>query len=290
MVELLVVISIILILIALAVAGLKLVVGSTADKATRTTMENLLAMQSAYDAVTRGVRPIKTLVLGDATATPVVAPLRPTSPYYVGKVSVDAPQSMTPVAIFDRTESLPTMAAGQALVALAQIPENKQSMLKFSPSVSRIVTNVWSNTATYNPGDRIRYDGGINGPEFFECLVSPAVGMTPVVGTNWKHTESTMMDGFNNPIVYVPAGQSLVIGTYKGAYSAGNIHVGDTVQNGTGYAVCIKDSPPSPTAPLDTNYWQNAAIVSPDGRPFWASAGLDGDFGKPGDNIYSFQH
>jgi prepilin-type N-terminal cleavage/methylation domain-containing protein len=285
MIELLVVISIILILIGLLVIGLKVITANTGSNATKPTLESLLGMQAGYDVATHGTRPINTPALGLISAN---------RPYAAGKMSVDAPPCMIapPLAsptFVSRTESLPVMAAGQALAALLSIPENLQAVQKLPQSTAQIVTNRWSGSANYKPGDRVRYDLGANGIEFFECLIATSAA-APTVGPQWKHVESTLLDAFGNPIVYVPAGTPLIIGTYIGPSGANMPHVGDTVLAGSTYFVCIKENPPSPTAPLNLDYWRNAAVTSPDGRAFWASAGPDGDFGKPDDNIYSFQH
>jgi hypothetical protein len=68
--------------------------------------------------------------------------------------------------------------------------------------------------------------------------------------------QPVILDGWGNPILFCPSG--------------GLLNVCVNVKNTT-----------SPQIPL--------VITSPDGRPFWASAGPDGDFVKGDDNIYSFQ-
>jgi hypothetical protein len=65
-----------------------------------------------------------------------------------------------------------------------------------------------------------------------------------------------MKDGWGNPIIFVPASIGLAGSSTQG------------VKLGTSTYV---------------------AITSPDGRPFWASAGPDGDFATGDDNVYSFE-
>jgi prepilin-type N-terminal cleavage/methylation domain-containing protein len=68
-----------------------------------------------------------------------------------------------------------------------------------------------------------------------------------------------LVDAWNNPIIYVPAtglGNVTVAGQSYNISSAG--------------AYALAGSPP------------------PGARPFWASAGPDGDFSKGDDNVYSF--
>ena len=82
--------------------------------------------------------------------------------------------------------------------------------------------------------------------------------------SNWIYTDASnvttqytaLLDGWQNPILYVP---TQTAGTYAG------------------------------TAALEvTRNGRTEVIKSPDGRPFFASAGPDGDFQKGDDNVYSF--
>ncbi len=69
-----------------------------------------------------------------------------------------------------------------------------------------------------------------------------------------------LLDGWNNPIIYVPT---------------------------AGLRVLLKMN-----APGDRSKWQTVTITSPDKRPFFASAGADGSFNSDSDttdNLYSFE-
>jgi prepilin-type N-terminal cleavage/methylation domain-containing protein len=75
-------------------------------------------------------------------------------------------------------------------------------------------------------------------------------GLSPTNGV------PVVLDGWGNPILFVPAG--------------GMVNVYTNVSSGT------------PT---------KVSVTSPDGRPFWVSAGPDGDLLRGDDNLYSFdQH
>ena len=72
---------------------------------------------------------------------------------------------------------------------------------------------------------------------------------------------SLVLDAWGNPILFVPAGGLFGV-------TAGDVYHDNIV--------------PAPGA-------HNGPIKSPDNRPFWASAGPDGDFSKGDDNMYSFE-
>jgi hypothetical protein len=67
-----------------------------------------------------------------------------------------------------------------------------------------------------------------------------------------------LLDGWHNPIIFVP---SPGLG-HDGASTAGKVQVGGVYR----------------------------VITAPDGKPFWASAGEDGDFQTGDDNVYSFEN
>lgn len=81
-----------------------------------------------------------------------------------------------------------------------------------------------------------------------------------------------LLDGWGNPIIFVPGG---TLGLPKGGNSLnadGTMPVGKGgMASGTGMGAL----------------WTQAS--SPNGRPFFASAGPDGDFSKADDNLYSYE-
>jgi len=71
---------------------------------------------------------------------------------------------------------------------------------------------------------------------------------------------SAVADGWGNPIIFVPPGGLTNVQLGAKANSSGSITYSNTV-----------------------------TITSPDHRPFWASAGQDGNFTTGDDNVYSFE-
>jgi type II secretory pathway pseudopilin PulG len=98
-------------------------------------------------------------------------------------------------------------------------------------------------------------------------LPSTAVtnGTYPAYGTTTA-SAPVVLDGWGNPILFVPSG------------GLGNVYLKTSTSN------WLQVTNTSGATTLT-----NAPIVSPDGRPFFVSAGPDGDFLKGDDNVYSFE-
>lgn len=102
---------------------------------------------------------------------------------------------------------------------------------------------------TANPNTRVWAKSA--GPmQFYE---TPVATTTPPPSAPWTETFSSLTDGWGNPIIFVPAG-----GIYDVLVAGQNRDI-------------------------------NNPVKSPDGRPFFASAGPDGDFHTGDDNVYSFE-
>jgi len=85
-------------------------------------------------------------------------------------------------------------------------------------------------------------------------------------------THAIVLDGWGNPIIYVPAG-GLHVQILDTSSGSNNLKV-EYVVRSTGMF---------PASQLSSH------PISAADRPFWASAGQDGDFSKGEDNVYSFQ-
>lgn len=91
-------------------------------------------------------------------------------------------------------------------------------------------------------------------------------------GNNNPFHPPVILDGWSDPIIFVPSG--------------GLTGVQLTQVNGTGGATYTIRSSGVYSEPLSA---QNH-VLGPKDRPFWASAGQDGDFSKGDDNVYSFEN
>jgi hypothetical protein len=74
-------------------------------------------------------------------------------------------------------------------------------------------------------------------------------------------SQPVILDGWKNPIIYVPSGGLTNVYVTQGA--------------------------PTTTSGVSTATYRMVTVQAQDGRPFWASAGQDGDFSFGDDNLYS---
>jgi prepilin-type N-terminal cleavage/methylation domain-containing protein len=228
LIEMLVVIGVILILMVMAVIGYQVVERSVAANQTRTTLENLNAMLSEFDAAA-GSTALPSYSYQYPNPSPPPAMLT-AGPSMIGAGQVPNGISwtigdVTSQGSGDRYNSLPVQkTASIIMAALLRIPNNSKAIAQLPSSKF------------------LRYADG-----------------TP-------YTYGTvLLDGWDNPIIFVPPGGIVV-----------NITTGSS----------------TPTL---------VTITSRDNRPFFASAGPDGDFGavtSPApatgptggdDNVYSKQ-
>jgi prepilin-type N-terminal cleavage/methylation domain-containing protein len=120
----------------------------------------------------------------------------------------------------------------------------------------------------------------VSGGQSYICTNS-ATTAQPGSGTDWTidnfhRSVPLLLDGWANPIIFVP-GTGLRVRKLNGQ---GSYQVG----NATQYFIII--SPEGSVA----NQGTATPYVTRPGRPFFASAGPDGDFTKGDDNIYSFEN
>jgi len=134
----------------------------------------------------------------------------------------------------------------------------------------------------YVPGMHVKYQSN----QYVASSTFPTNGNpTPAPGaidpapwideTKTQNPAPLLVDGWNNPIIFVPA-TGLKVRLLNGKTSFDKT---DMTQNW----IIV-----SPEGKVDSNGTAAPQVTTP-GRPFWASAGPDGDFSKGDDNIYSFE-
>ena len=105
------------------------------------------------------------------------------------------------------------------------------------------------------------------------------------------------VDAWNNPIIFVPSGGLIIADAYNvnKAYKVGSIVLTSfSTPPMTAVAFRALKAGKLP-APTNADPWEQLPanfqhiVTAPGNRPFWASAGPDGDFQTPDDNIYSFE-
>ena len=105
------------------------------------------------------------------------------------------------------------------------------------------------------------------------------------------------VDAWNNPIIFVPSGGLIIADAYNSnkVYKVGSIVLTSfSTPPTTAVAFRALKAGKLPS-PANADPWEqlpanfSPIVTSPGNRPFWASAGPDGDFQTPDDNIYSFE-
>jgi hypothetical protein len=124
----------------------------------------------------------------------------------------------------------------------------------------------------------------------------PSDQMLAVPPTGSSAGGTVVLDGWRNPILFVPAtGLHYVASSQNtstasgGNYSKGARVIAQKQNSSTNLPMVFWTAINSTSsAPPGPDWFEG--IRSPDGRSFWASAGPDGNFQTGDDNIYSFEH
>ncbi len=135
------------------------------------------------------------------------------------------------------------------------------------------------------------------------CIFEPAVAIMDKllkVPANQSAMEKVDASNVKSMTVLIAAGA--VVNTYSGDQSLTKPLLLDGWQKplvyvGSGGLTHLKADPDGakfwygPTGGMPSGYTQKAAsVTAPNGRPFWVSAGKDGNFETHDDNIYSFEN
>lgn len=237
--ELLIVIGVMMVLMGMAVISYNLISRSVASRQTRTTLENLKAM---LDELNAEAGPDALPSYSDTTPAPNTVPI-PVIGYGITSTDVQdwsISDVTSGTSNNDRYGNIVNHTAA-AMATLMRSTKNKEAVAQIP---AKLILRDASNNAL--------------GPTVTFITTADATVGTPVPAG------PVLLDGWGNPIIYVPAGG---INVY--------------ITNGS-----------TPT---------QITIKSRDGRPFFASAGPDGDFGARtnssntapthgDDNVYSTEN
>jgi prepilin-type N-terminal cleavage/methylation domain-containing protein len=254
LIEILVVMAIILVLMGLFIAGLKQWGDSAKRNVTMTRLEMLNAMLSELDAAGHN----------QFTSQWFFNPAVRVFANAFGNVAAEA-QFSPPVTYLMTTSKGPLTVTNSRNVALAYMTASPQQLTVplIAPFLTPQVLLAPVGTVPYGIQNKLmslpnnaKAMAGL--PSGAVATLAPgAIAGYPPAGS--PPAQPVVLDGWGNPILFCPSG-------------------------GLG-SVCLNVKvTPSLTSPQPP-----AVVTSPDGRPFWASAGPDGDFVKGDDNIYSFQ-
>jgi type II secretory pathway pseudopilin PulG len=266
LIEILVVIGLIALLSTLLLIGIGKLQTNSRRQATRLAFQNLQAMYSEWDASNR-----HHFLNYQDTNTGL----------YPVDVSAPSPGDVTTSGA-DR-QGTAVLATRDIMALMKQMPTNAAAMGKLSASAfttlpaAPIAAAPW-NSNTYPIYTRVYVQQQATAANPFPMnyfytavainwstspLSSTAPQPSPPNSQFWiassaDATVPVLLDGWGNPIIFVPGG---VLG--DGAMPA---DTGSLIAGGN-----------------------STTAKSPDGRPFWASAGPDGNFSTGDDNLYSFE-
>lgn len=286
LVELMVAIGIIVVLIGLATVGLRYATAQSEANATKIAMENLKSMLAELELATK-------------LRTPPAVWYRYTATwpnYDAGTWHTCQQTTFADVVDFYRIidRQVPAVVGSPAKLtyAPARVTEDalpNLSEMEATPVLNTAILMVQLRTLPVNRDALDRMP-----PETFVKLqATPANAFPPAKGTEPAPPAvpavQLVADGWRNPIIFVPGTTGLVLGhVYKSTvqYRAGQF----VIWNDVSYRCTLDAINVTPGTSAAAAFWQPVpAIVAPNNRPFFASAGPDGDFSRGDDNIYSFE-
>jgi prepilin-type N-terminal cleavage/methylation domain-containing protein len=275
LVEMLVAMGVILALIGIAFWGFTRVGDASRAQATQVTLQNLSNLTAEYD---------RAAALRSRAAPWIWEGQNPVQ-YQIGNTTYPERHLWTGLATApgavvdeqaDRAQADAVRNTGLAFTFLTRVPANRNALGQISPDRMHVALEAWSSSATYVKGQRVFVNNAsADGlPRFY---VSLANGNTAALSdaSRWQEAPSTLLDEWNNPIIWVPAGG--LRGVYLNNETPG---AGGTTE----YIVTSTGAITAASAFSGTT-WNGP---QPGARGFWASAGADGDFSKGDDNVYSF--
>jgi prepilin-type N-terminal cleavage/methylation domain-containing protein len=324
MIEILIVIGILAILAAIVLLGMRHITGRSKEQQTRLTLQNLRNMLAEYENATKlgkgpekwgwytGATGRRTVMKGEmlytdpATGAPVnadfwrVPDMSDIEDATRAPAPMDAPGSVDVGNPRERNGTRQLMFTQLAMNYVFSVPANR-SALQGLPA-DRMFTPEWTSGDLAAPGaDRVLMTNGdsveqvyyyvgnrvLHDKTYYRCTTEHQAGSPPPGGawvvegqeTATVKTSATpiLLDGWNNPILLVPA-TGLRVRLLNGEKSLDPTKPGQT-------ALII--SPEGTSTPPAMPNVPGKLVRA--GKPFFVSAGPDGDFAKGDDNIYSFE-
>ena len=271
LIEVLIVIGIIILLAGILVYGVSKVMEGSKAASTKATLENLRSMLSEYETVSKGLKrqpPIQFLNDGDAGATSIWQDADPSD-------TNSAPEPDPAQAPRDVTQAAGTGPSGR--YTADQIGNTQQVLMLMlqAPSVRTMMSQL--------PAQQMmeQIPAGLAAPPAGVKLwvQRPNNTVGPYQAVAARPSPPLVLDAWGNPIIFVPGGG------LAGGSGADAMYVGGKAGD-TNAVQVMNNLDPATTPPAN----QRHPIRSPDNRPFWASAGPDGNFLTGDDNLYSFEN
>jgi prepilin-type N-terminal cleavage/methylation domain-containing protein len=317
MIELLIVIAVIAILATILFLGARGVIGGSKEKATRITLGALQSMLAELDAKTKlGKSPQAwywydngRIARGPDAATTIDFWRIPHRIPAGNTDALDAPGLVAGGSAegdANRNASHQVLNTQIAMSMLLGLPSNRQALEKISADRYFIPERVEANTQLFTPGadgapmtgddgsssSDAKYYLGTKvlhkGKKYFWNSNSTTLGNSVPPAASWVDDVTpqvpVLLDAWDNPIIFVP-GTGLRVRMLNGESKYGDRQSSGAWNNiPTNVKTFIAISPGGAV-----DYSGAVPVVTKPGRPFFVSAGPDGDFAKGDDNIYSFE-
>ena len=279
LIEVLVVISVILILIGLFIGGSRAWINSSNRNLTLTRLQALSGMLAELQAA--GQNQYASQWFFQTTVTAVQPNAFELDASQLASVGADSQGSTYIIKPSNASPPLAFPSGGTYTCsrsnALTYMDFNGTPTGTYTPAI--VLSNTGSKMAMSNVGPMYLLASVPNNSKALAALGPNATIPNPAGGP------PLVVDGWGNPILFCPG--SVAIGTP--APSGTDLGNGPGNPAGGLTNVCLNVQPASPQTSPPTFNATVTTITSPDGRPFFASAGPDGDFAKGDDNIYSFE-
>lgn len=291
LVELMVAIGIIVVLIGLATVGLRYATSQSQANATKVALENLKSMMAELELATKFRTP------------PAV--------WYRYTPSDGLWHTCTPATFAGGVDFYRTI---DVVTETLNRDSTNPARYTFAPGLvtedGRVALTEREQTALLNTiifMDRLR-TLPVNKSAMDRLPPETLLQMTALAGKAGDpalvpFSAQVVADGWRNPIIFVPGTPAYTGAT--GTDPAKGLLLGRPYDNATKYQpgqyVLTGSNSATPLSfkcvattqgntPPNAAYWEPApVIVAPNNRPFFASAGPDGDFSRGDDNIYSFE-
>ncbi|HVT88232.1 MAG TPA: type II secretion system protein [Tepidisphaeraceae bacterium] len=325
LIEILIVIGVIAILAAMLLLGTSSLMSGSKARSTKATLASLQSMFADFDARTHLQKypPFWRWLETGQTVPKTVSPAPNLQrnknvdfwnvPELIGDSSgafdtMDAPGMVIGDASNAvRNGSRAVLNTQQVMILLLSVPSNTAALQKIP--ADRYFTPSWVAATIQGPGlhgvlydntsagqaEPVHYLVGAkvinNGQKFSKKAPeadsstgapAPAQGGDSIWAADSSPAAPLLLDAWDNPIIFVPA-TGLRVRLSNGATDY-NVPTSAAVQPTSMIIV----SPEGQVA-MNTTVTPPQPQLTRPGRPFWASAGPDGDFAKGDDNIYSFE-
>jgi type II secretory pathway pseudopilin PulG len=287
LIEVMIVIGIIILLVGIVAYGLSRVINNSKAANTRVVLNNLRSMVAEFETTSKGLNRQPAYMWATTAGNPLTQWNSTVVPINIWREGdpTDAPTNLPePDPIFVQGGNITKEAAGSnaPLRYNANAIANTQLVmgLLIQNSINKKASEQWSRSQSM---EEIPAAVATSKLTITNTSPPPATMVYSSGAANRAPNPLLPLDAWGNPILFVPAG-GLCGDTNPANTNLDSMWIGgppdSTFARGQKMVVSNVTNPAQQIGP----------IKSRDSRPFWASAGPDGDFRTGDDNLYSFDN